>query len=1182
MADKPSIIKCSTCQSRFDVSNFKPGQKFLCKKCKNLVVVPDKDLGPETEVTLPYFESTPATGQTGYVGSASEFERALQKEVIGGCRLERLLGRGGMGAVFLGRQISLDRPVAVKILPSSFAQNTDHVSRFEVEARAVAKLNHPNIIQVYDMGQDEEGTYFIVMEFVEGHTLSALLKEKGKFNEKTAVGAIIQACSGMQAAHDAEILHRDLKPENLMLDNKGRIKIADFGLAKHVQGSVRLTGTGIALGTPAFMAPEQGMGETVDSRADIYSLGGTLFTLLAGRLPFEADSPLSMMMKHATEAVPEVTAFEPTVSKSVEKVILRAMEKSPGDRYDTCEVMRKALISARRKGRTEARKIAEGVLEPLPEEEKSAPAPRTPTPPKTAKSKTASPGRGTKAPTPGTRGTKVPTPGTRGTRVPTPGTRGTKVPTPGAKGVKAPTPGRGRKTSKEEAPKLRPAAKGKAPRSPTPEKVRAVREEKPRPRDTGAARKRKGPPSAAKKKKSPAPLIFGVVALLLLVGAVAVVAVVLSNQPSPTEPDTGPSDGDSGKAPDEDDGGKGPGPSPGEGDPKKIDDTGPKPPFLPDYIKETKTRGEYLNTRDQSVLLWVPGGEAEIGIGEEDVSAIIDWFLSPVYFHYRQLQPLRRVRLRGFFIGKHEVSNQQYDKFVEWSRTADEESRSKVSHPHEPLGKNYKQRFSAEIRYSIPRLPVVGVDWFDAYAYARWAGMDLPTEAQWEKAALWDPVKKERRRFPWGKDPSATNAQVADSFAGKVFRSSHEYTQWFRFGRGEEKAKMRMHTESGGDLSPIGAVNMAGNVSEWVKDYYNPWFSRYPDAKMEDPYNNVFSYMRTIRGGNYHSPLERYFRRWGRTTEEGESRFTDLGFRCVLNLTESTLVDEGRGVTDEKDLRKFDPNRARRVLVGNIEYRLSLEQHDTGATLAQVGLAKFPDAWEFPYLLGVALQRQAAEERAEARRKELYRDAAAQFRTAAEKDPLKERKARSHYQRGFCHRKAGDYPTALEDFNRSLTIDPNQFDAYFERGHLHYWNLEKPKEALTDFRKALSYDESDADGWYMVGRTQEKLGDIEGAVKALDNCLILRDAARNALYLRGALLLKLDREADALNDFEELVREEHLLHGNLGLAKIYFKKGDWARARAACVAAMSEYPVKDEDLYQEARKLYEEVEKKLK
>ena len=245
-------------------------------------------------------------------------DRGDLPERLGGYEVLRVLGKGGMGAVLLGRQLSLNRKVALKVMHPQIAQNPSFVARFTREAYAAAQLTHHNVVQIYDIGEDK-GQHFFSMEFVPGRSLMDLVREQGRLAPEAAVGYILQAARGLRHGHKQGMVHRDVKPANLMVNDEGIVKVADLGLVK-LPGSgsdpesvlaslaaddVELTGTGMAVGTPAFMAPEQATSSsTVDGRADIYSLGCTLYTLVTGRPPFEGrlGSP-EVMSKHLLEPV---------------------------------------------------------------------------------------------------------------------------------------------------------------------------------------------------------------------------------------------------------------------------------------------------------------------------------------------------------------------------------------------------------------------------------------------------------------------------------------------------------------------------------------------------------------------------------------------------------------------------------------------------------------------------------------------------------------------------------------------------------------------------------------------------------------------------------------------------------------------------------------------------------------
>ncbi|QDU20270.1 serine/threonine-protein kinase [Urbifossiella limnaea] len=279
---------------------------------------------------------------------------------LGGYEVLRVLGRGGMGAVLLGRQISLDRKVALKVMHPKVAQNPSFVARFTREAYAAAQLTHHNVVQVYDIGEDR-GRHFFSMEFVNGQSLGERLKEEGKLSPEAAVGLILQAARGLRYGHKQGMVHRDIKPDNLMVNDEGVVKVADLGLVKLSSGDVpsqagspagdddddgitQLTHAGAVMGTPAYMAPEQGKDSgTVDQRADVYSLGCTLYVLLTGKPPFEGKTALEIITKHQTQAVVPPEVVVKRVPKALSAILLKMMAKKPADRYASMDEVVAAL-----------------------------------------------------------------------------------------------------------------------------------------------------------------------------------------------------------------------------------------------------------------------------------------------------------------------------------------------------------------------------------------------------------------------------------------------------------------------------------------------------------------------------------------------------------------------------------------------------------------------------------------------------------------------------------------------------------------------------------------------------------------------------------------------------------------------------------------------------------------------
>ena len=256
-----------------------------------------------------------------------------------------------MAEVYRAYHASLDRYVAIKLLHAFLADDPEFKSRFEKEARNVARLKHPNIVQVYDFEYDDANeSYYMVMELVEGPTLKERLFELAQSNERLpleeALRIVRDAGSALAYAHQQGMIHRDVKPANLMIDSDGRVVLTDFGIAKIVTG-VQFTASGGMVGTPAYMAPEQGLGEAGDERSDIYSLGVILYQLCTGRLPYEAETPLATILKHLNEPLPRPRDFNPDLPEAVEYIILKALAKEPDDRFDKAQIMVEHLDNVR-------------------------------------------------------------------------------------------------------------------------------------------------------------------------------------------------------------------------------------------------------------------------------------------------------------------------------------------------------------------------------------------------------------------------------------------------------------------------------------------------------------------------------------------------------------------------------------------------------------------------------------------------------------------------------------------------------------------------------------------------------------------------------------------------------------------------------------------------------------------
>jgi serine/threonine protein kinase len=274
---------------------------------------------------------------------------------LGGYEVLKVLGKGGMGAVLLGRQVSLDRQVALKVMHPKIAQNAGFVARFTREAYAAAQLTHHNVVQIYDIGEDK-GQHFFSMEFVRGQSLMELVKKEGKLAPAVAVGYVLQAARGLRYGHVQGMVHRDIKPDNLMINTDGLVKVADLGLVKLASGDLpaqagglpdgddgdtmntELTRSGSVMGTPAYMPPEQAQDSaSVDGRADIYSLGCTLYVLVTGKPPFEGKTALEIISKHQTEPLVPPEVVVKRLPKNLSAIVVKMMAKKPEDRYQTME-----------------------------------------------------------------------------------------------------------------------------------------------------------------------------------------------------------------------------------------------------------------------------------------------------------------------------------------------------------------------------------------------------------------------------------------------------------------------------------------------------------------------------------------------------------------------------------------------------------------------------------------------------------------------------------------------------------------------------------------------------------------------------------------------------------------------------------------------------------------------------
>lgn len=664
----------------------------------------------------------------------------LVGKALGNYDIVEMLGKGGMATVYLGTQRSINRTVAVKVLPRSMMHDDTFMQRFRREAELIASLEHFHILPIFDYGE-LDGIPYIVMRYLDGGTLKDRIME-GPLPWDDIVRITGQIGSALDYAHKRSVVHRDIKPSNILLDADGNAYLADFGIAKIQEGGTQLTGSGM-IGTPAYMAPEQSSSNAPAPSMDIYALGVTLFEMITGQVPYQSDTPIGQILMHLQEPVPSLVEINPSIPESVDAVVRRAMAKSPEQRFQSCTELAQAMEAATS---DEGWGWDDDTL---------------------ARATSTLSGASRNAPTAGV-----------------------------MQGVDSVT----------------------AAPSPAPASQRGDR-------GGGMA----------------IWYAVGAVALLIVIGAIVGIFVVANNRSNQAA----------------------------EAQATAV-------------ARQTQQSGEVVSTDTEvpptataSEAATVPTATlvAEAGETTEPIEPTatsdnpgviptdlpdtttlrgIPMILVPEGSFIRgrsdgnpDERPEREVFLSAYYIDETEVTNLYWAACVSAGVCAEPEftgSPSRFSYYGTDVYKDY---------------PVLYISWNEAQEYCNWRGGHLPTEAQWEKAARYDPETETNRNFPWAEN-------VLDPFYLNYSSLLGDTTSVYEYP---------------GGVSALGVYDMAGNVAEWVFDWYQDNY--YELSPLTDPPGPDSGSLKVYRGGSFES-RGNDLTTTARAATGPETRLATVGFRCAF------------------------------------------------------------------------------------------------------------------------------------------------------------------------------------------------------------------------------------------------------------------------------------------------------------